>query len=210
MPNAFHRLPGPAMNQWLPFILFASVASITPGPTNLLILGSAARFGLPVALAIALGACVGASLMLLVIGLGLGELLLSTPLLQTAMTWAGVAWISWMACKLMRRDAAGIDDKPIDRRQGFIHGAGLQLVNPKTWLMTVSVTAIFLGGDASFAAVTAYAALFLLVSTPCLLVWGLLGVGGARLLRQPARLLLFNRAMALLLLASVWLPLLLR
>ncbi len=51
-------------------------------------------------------------------------------------------------------------------------------------------------------------ALFLLVSTPCLLSWGLLGAGSARLLRQPSRLLLFNRAMALLLLASVWLPLL--
>ena len=40
------------MNQWLPFVIFASVASITPGPTNLLILCSAARFGLSIALAI--------------------------------------------------------------------------------------------------------------------------------------------------------------
>lgn len=90
------------MNQWLPFILFASVASITPGPTNLLILGSAARFGLSIAAAIAMGASLAASLMLLVVGLGLGELLAHAPLLQTTMTWAGAAWISWMACKLMR------------------------------------------------------------------------------------------------------------
>ncbi len=198
------------MSQWLPFILFASVASITPGPTNLLILGSAARFGLSIALAIAVGASLGASVMLLVVGLGLGELLGRAPLLQTAMTWAGAAWISWMACKLMRRDAAGLDERTIDRRQGFVQGAGLQLINPKTWLMTVSVTAIFLDGQASLAVVTSYAALFLLVSTPCLVAWGVLGAGGARLLRQPPRLLLFNRCMALLLLASVWLPLLLR
>ncbi|MDP9939200.1 LysE family translocator [Ectopseudomonas alcaliphila] len=85
------------MNQWLPFILFASVASITPGPTNLLILGSAARFGLSIALAIAVGASLGASLMLLVVGLGLGELLARAPLLQTVMAWAGAVWISWMA-----------------------------------------------------------------------------------------------------------------
>jgi threonine/homoserine/homoserine lactone efflux protein len=205
-----HTPAGQAMNQWLPFLLFAAVASITPGPTNLLILGSAARFGLSLALAIAIGASLAASLMLLVVGLGLGELLARAPLLQTAMTWAGAAWISWMACKLMRRDAAGLEDRPIDRRQGFVQGAGLQLINPKTWLMSVSVTAIFLGGNTSLGFVAGYAALFLLVSTPCLAAWGLLGVGGARLLRQPARLLLFNRAMALLLLASVWLPLLLR
>lgn len=196
------------MNQWLPFILFASAASITPGPTNLLILGSAARFGLSIALSIAVGASLGASLMLLVVGLGLGELLARAPLLQTAMAWAGAAWISWMACKLLRADSARADERAIDRRQGFVQGAGLQLINPKTWLMSVSVTAIFLGGQASFTAVASYAALFLLVSTPCLLAWGLLGIGSARLLRQPARLRLFNRCMALLLLASVWLPLL--
>jgi len=196
------------MNQWLPFILFASVASITPGPTNLLILGSAARFGLSIALTIAVGASLAASLMLLVVGLGLGELLARAPLLQTVMTWAGSAWISWMACKLMRADTASLDERSIDQRQGFAQGAGLQLINPKTWLMTVSVTAIFLDGRASLGAVAGYSALFLLVSTPCLIAWGLLGAGGAKLLRQPARLLLFNRCMAVLLLASVWLPLL--
>ncbi|WP_212629438.1 LysE family translocator [Pseudomonas sp. KB-10] len=196
------------MNQWLPFILFASAASITPGPTNLLILGSAARFGLSIALAIAVGASLSASLMLLLVGLGLGELLARAPLLQIAMTWAGAIWISWMACKLMRRDASDLHEQGVDQRQGFIQGAGLQLINPKTWLMTVSVTAIFLDGRASFGAVASYATLFLLVSTPCLLAWGLLGISSTRLLRQPSRLLLFNRCMALLLLASVWLPLL--
>ncbi|CAM3892417.1 LysE family translocator [Ectopseudomonas alcaliphila] len=196
------------MNQWLPFLLFASVASITPGPTNLLILGSAARFGLSIALAIAVGASLSASLMLLVVGLGLGELLARAPLLQTVMAWAGAVWISWMACTLMRADATGLGTRSVDRRQGFIQGAGLQLINPKTWLMTVSVTAIFLDGQASLGAVASCAALFLLVSTPCLLAWGVLGIGSARLLRRPIWLRLFNRCMALLLLASVWVPLL--
>lgn len=201
-------MPFTAMNQWLPFVLFASVASITPGPTNLLILGSAARFGLSIALAIAVGASLSASLMLLVVGLGLGELLAHAPLLQMTMSWAGAAWVSWLACKLMRRDAADLHARSVGRRQGFVQGAGLQLINPKTWLMTLSVTAIFLDGQASFGAVAGYATLFLLVSTPCLLAWGLLGISSARMLRRPARLLLFNRCMALLLLTSVWVPLL--
>lgn len=196
------------MNQWLPFVIFASVASITPGPTNLLILGSAARFGLSIALAIAVGASLSASLMLLVVGLGLGELLARAPLLQTTMSWASAAWVSWMAGKLMRAEAAGLGERGVDQRRGFVQGAGLQLVNPKTWLMTVSVTAIFLDGQASFGAVASYATLFLLVSMPCLLAWGLLGIGSARLLRRPASLRLFNRCMALLLLVSVWVPLL--
>lgn len=196
------------MNQWLSFVIFASVASITPGPTNLLILGSAARFGLSIALAIAVGASLTASLMLLVVGLGLGELLARAPLLQTTMSWAGAVWISWMAGTLMRTEVASLGERGVDQRQGFVQGAGLQLINPKTWLMTVSVTAIFLDGQASFGAVASFATLFLLVSMPCLLAWGLLGIGSARLLRRPASLRLFNRCMALLLLASVWVPLL--
>lgn len=197
------------MSQWLPFILFVLAASVTPGPTNLLILGSAARFGLPLALAIALGASVAASTMLLVVGLGLGGLLLRSPLLQLAMTWVGVAWISFMAWRLMQHHPATLQTASVDRRQGLLQGAGLQLVNPKTWLMSLSVSAIFLDGANTLASVGQYALLFLLLSTPCLMLWGLLGAGSAHLLGKPSRVLLFNRLMALLLLASAWLPALL-
>lgn len=44
------------MSQWLPFVLFAFVASITPGPTNILVLSNSSRFGLLAALPIIFGA----------------------------------------------------------------------------------------------------------------------------------------------------------
>lgn len=44
-------------SQWLPFLLFAFVASITPGPTNLLVFSNSARFGWSAALPIMLGGC---------------------------------------------------------------------------------------------------------------------------------------------------------
>ena len=51
----------------LPFMLFAFVASITPGPTNILVLSNSARFGFRATLPIILGACAGAALLVLVV-----------------------------------------------------------------------------------------------------------------------------------------------
>jgi threonine/homoserine/homoserine lactone efflux protein len=47
------------LSSLLPFMLFAFVASITPGPTNILVLSNSARYGFKAALPIILGACAG-------------------------------------------------------------------------------------------------------------------------------------------------------
>lgn len=89
----------------LPFILFALVASISPGPTNLLILAHGARAGLRASLVPIVAACGAAAAIVLMVGLGLGELLLRHPLAQQLMSWAGVLWLSWLAWKMLRSAA---------------------------------------------------------------------------------------------------------
>ena len=61
----------PAVHNLLPFMLFAFVASITPGPTNILVLSNSARYGLKAALPIILGACVAAAGIVLAVALPL-------------------------------------------------------------------------------------------------------------------------------------------
>ena len=63
----------------LPFLLFAFVASITPGPTNILVLSNSARYGLKAALPIVLGACMGAAGIVLLVGSGVGQSLAQLP-----------------------------------------------------------------------------------------------------------------------------------
>ncbi|PTT65717.1 lysine transporter LysE, partial [Pseudomonas sp. HMWF007] len=63
------------MASLLPFLLFAFVASITPGPTNILVLSHSSRRGLSATLPIIFGACAAAALIVLVVGLGAGETL---------------------------------------------------------------------------------------------------------------------------------------
>ncbi|MNO57120.1 Homoserine/homoserine lactone efflux protein [compost metagenome] len=188
------------MSQLLPFFLFALVASISPGPTNLLILAHGARLGLRASLAPIVAACGAAAAIVLLVGLGLGELLLRHPLAQQLMSWTGVLWLSWLAWKMLR--SAG-EPLAASADKGFsaVNAASLQVVNPKVWLMAVAVIGVF---AAPSLPVWQLALVFLLVALPCMAAWALLGVGSARWLRSPQRLGWFNRGLAGLLLVSAW------
>ncbi len=196
------------MSQFLPYILFAFVASITPGPTNILVLSSSTRYGWRAALLIVFGACVAAATIVFLVGLGLGELVLELPRLQQAMAWLGVGWISLLAWQLFRSAAAEIDTHDQQDRVGAWGGAGLQLVNPKTWMMALAVVSVFAGADASWSHYGIYALLLFLVAVPCLCAWAALGQGAAWLLKSAQSFKRFNQCMALLLLASAWTSLL--
>ncbi len=195
------------MSQLLPFLLFAFVASITPGPTNVLVLGTAARHGLGAALPIVLGASLGASGLLLAAGLGLGELLQRHPQVQQGMAALGMLWLTHLAWRIYRSPAHLVtaDTRPAQAPPGLLAGAGLQLVNPKSWMMALAVVSLFSHGALPIGLL---ALLFLLVALPCLGLWAWLGAGSARFLHSPARIRGFNQLMALLLLASAGLSLL--
>ncbi|MET1080374.1 MAG: LysE family transporter [Pseudomonas sp.] len=195
------------MSHLLPFLLFALVASITPGPTNLLVLGTAARHGLGAALPIVLGASLGASGLLLAVGLGLGELLVQQPRLQQVMAALGLLWLTHLAWRIYHSPTSvSAADAPRPQPSlGLLAGAGLQLINPKSWMMALAVVSLFRHGTLPIALL---ALLFLLVALPCLGLWAWLGAASARFLHSPARIKGFNQAMALLLLASAGLSLL--
>ncbi|HEJ6270809.1 TPA: LysE family translocator, partial [Pseudomonas aeruginosa] len=56
------------MQSLVPFLLFAVVASITPGPTNILVLSNSQRHGLAAAWPIVLGACAAVAALILLLG----------------------------------------------------------------------------------------------------------------------------------------------
>ncbi|WHS63000.1 LysE family translocator [Pseudomonas sp. G2-4] len=195
------------MDQLLPFALFAFVASITPGPTNILVLSHSSRFGLASTLPIILGACAAAALLVLLVGTGLGDVLARHATIQTLLSWAGIAWLSWMAWKIFSAPAQAIDpDRPVEGpRLGLAGAAGLQLVNPKTWMMALAVVSVFAGAEADRTVRVLWLSLaFFAISIPCMTVWAYLGLGAARFCRSAVAMGRFNRAMAVLLLVSAW------
>ncbi|HEY0286966.1 MAG TPA: LysE family translocator [Pseudomonas sp.] len=198
------------MQPFLPFILFAFVASITPGPTNILVLAHSSRYGLIATLPIVLSACGGAALLVLLVGTGLGDVLARHGQIQTLMAWAGIAWLTWLAWQIFSAPAEAInpDQPPKGPRLGPFGAAGLQLVNPKTWMMALAVVSVFAGTDIDRMMKVMWLSLaFFLISIPCMTVWAYLGVSAARFCRSAISMKRFNQVMAVLLLLSTWLTL---
>ncbi|EJM68038.1 LysE family translocator [Pseudomonas sp. GM55] len=190
---------------FLPFLLFAFVAAITPGPTNILVLSNSARFGLFAAVPIIFGACASAAILVLLVGAGAGSSLTRWPVLQAVMQWVGVAWLSYLAWQIFRAPVSAINARNEQTRLGLLGAAGLQWINPKTWMMALAVVSVFAGvGEDRLLHVLYLSLAFFLVSLPCLGAWALLGVGSSRWLRSPRAMQGFNRCMALLLLVSAW------
>ena len=204
---------------FLPFLMFAFVASITPGPTNVIVLSHSARRGVTATLPIILGGCGGAALLVLIVGIGVGNTLASHPGVQRTMAWTGALWLSWLAWKIWSSPVAAVEaqevgecgtsDESHKRPLGFAGAAGLQFVNPKTWMMALAVVSVFAshGGDQTHQ-VLLLSLLFLVVSLPCMGAWAVLGAGAARFLRSVTWMKRFDRLMAAVLLASAWCSLL--
>lgn len=196
------------MGQLIPFTLFAFVASITPGPTNVLILSQSARHGFNASIGLIVGAGVTAAAIVWITGISLGTTLTEYPMLQTGMTWAGIALLTWVSWQIYRESPSEIPDgsqASTGTRIGLMGGAGLQFINPKAWMMAIAVISVFLpdSPDRNYY-VGVYSLTFLAVSLPCMVLWALLGCGAARIISTPQQMKIFNTLMALLLLLSTW------
>jgi threonine/homoserine/homoserine lactone efflux protein len=192
------------ISTFLPFLLFAFVASITPGPTNILILASSQRFGVKATLPAVISGCAAASAIVFFSGAGAGEVLQDHVMVRTVMSWVGVAWLSWMSWQLFRAPATdlhGEAQQPFSIRAAAI----LQLINPKTWMMALAVVSLFAPHSGHpLREVSVMALSFFLISLICLVAWALLGKAVNRLFRTPASLVTFQRVMALGLFISAW------
>jgi threonine/homoserine/homoserine lactone efflux protein len=192
---------------WVPFALFAFVAAATPGPNNLLLLTSGLRVGLLRTLPFIFGISAGFSTLFLATGYGLGQLFDRFPALHLSLKVLGTGYFLYLAWHLLRAAAPG--DSEGGRRLGFWAGLGFQAVNPKAWLMAITAIALSLPQGAGPGTLALMAAIFVMVGFPANVAWAGAGQVLRTLVRDAARMRLFNMAMAALLVLSilpVWLP----
>jgi len=186
----------------LALIGFTVAAAITPGPNNIIVASIGARRGVLAALPYMLGLALGFSAMILLVGIGLAGVLTQAPRLAGVMRWVGMAWIVLLALKIATAPLPGAG--AVGKVPGFVAAVFFQWINPKGWLIALSLTSAWIRPDrALLPQVALFAAMFALVSVPCTVPWALLGSGAARLLHSPARLRAFNVAMAALLVVSM-------
>jgi threonine/homoserine/homoserine lactone efflux protein len=189
--------------QLVAFIGFALVVAGTPGPSNALLTATGATVGVLRGLPALVGVAAGMAVLMFVVGVGLGTIILQTPVILTAIKWAGAAVLLWLARKIVTSPVDGLDHgvRPI----GFVGAATFQWINPKSWLACASAAATFLQVDRGSAYVQAatLALIFVLVALPSCFVWLAFGAVVQRPLRSARVRRIFNIAMGALLAASV-------
>lgn len=185
----------------LAFILFAFVASITPGLTNLIVLSTGARRGWRACVPIIVGAGAGAAMVVWAAGTGAGTALLLVPGVRPVMTALGLCWMLWLAWQIFTAPVVSLSAAAAEntREMGLLGALLLQWVNPKSWLMALAVISVFTANGQSLEQLCL---VFFLVALPCLGSWAVMGVVAARWLGSPARLRWMNRALAVLLVVS--------
>lgn len=183
-------------------LILATASSFTPGPNTTLSTALAANRGLRGALHFVLAVPVGWGLLYTLCAAGLGALVMAVPALRWAIVLGGAAYLLWLARRLWdSRQPNQANDARMD--VGFTQGVMLQFINIKAWLLALSIVAGWVAGQPD--AIHRYLQtlpLMLFFAFSSNFTYALIGAMLRHWLAQGQRLHLFNRLMALLLIAS--------
>jgi threonine/homoserine/homoserine lactone efflux protein len=185
------------------FVLFAAVMFFTPGPNNIMVMSSGLTYGFRRTLPHILGVVVGFAFMVGAVGVGFGTVFLAFPVLQTILKYVGAAYLIYLAVVI----AMAGPSKPGEASRGpmtFWGAAMFQWVNVKGWVAIIGTITAY-AAIASFPLnILLQVLIFLAMGAVSITVWTLFGSALRPVLTSPRAVRVFNIAMALLLLASLY------
>ena len=191
------------MEYLLSVALFAITSSVTPGPNNIMVMTSGLNFGVRRSLPLLTGICVGFTVMLLLVGLGFGQLFILFPHLDLAIKTIGTVYLLYLAWQIARATDIGSADQQA-KPFGFIKGALFQWVNAKAWVVAIgAISAFTTAGDSFLSQNVTIASTFFIASFPCVGIWLIFGTWLRESLENKVYQRWFNMIMAILLVGSV-------
>jgi threonine/homoserine/homoserine lactone efflux protein len=186
------------------FVLFATVMFITPGPNNVMLLASGVNFGFRRTLPHIAGITIGMGFMIAAVGLGLGTIFITYPVLQTILKYAGAAYLVYLAVAIAMSGTATTGQDNARGPMTFWGAAMFQWVNVKGWVMVIGTITAY-AAIASFPwNIVIQTAISLVVGALSTVAWALFGSALRPVLTSPWAVRAFNIAMAILLLASLY------
>jgi len=127
----------------LPVILFTLSMTATPGPNNMLLTVTGARFGFKKTLPMIAGIVLGIVSQLLLSAWGLGVLFQNLPLIQDILKIAGSLYIFYLAIKTAFPGQKKKQSHQKDSPMGLLQSAGFQYLNPKAYIMTITAMSVY-------------------------------------------------------------------
>jgi threonine/homoserine/homoserine lactone efflux protein len=178
---------------------FSLAMSISPGPVNMMIISSGINHGVKKTMPFVSGATVGFTLLLVLIGLGLMNVVNLYPSLLGFIEIAGASFIIYMGYKIANSVSEltlkNQDKKTLKFYEGFL----LQWLNPKAWIACVSGVSMFVSSNSAF---LIFVIIYFVVCYISLSLWGVLGQKATIFLNTAIRLKLFNMVMGGILIFS--------
>ena len=174
----------------------------TPGPNNMMLAASGVNYGLRATTPHIFGVALGFGFMIFTIALGLGGVFIRFPVLHEVLRWGGAAMLVWVAWKIAiakRPGEAGAPTQPFT----FLQAAAFQWINPKAWIMCISISAQFMDPETPLLSAAIMAGVSTLGGITSASGWAWFGMLLARWLHTSTRLRAFNWSMSAIILAGV-------
>jgi len=131
----------------LSFTLFALSQVGTPGPANMVLLSTGAKYGLKKAIPFVVGVIFGKQLIIWPIGFGLIGVISNMPMVFAFLKILSAAYILWLSYKIanLRLDIKDLSGTP----PGFFAGLMVHPLNPKAWGMVITGYTSFISNEMS-------------------------------------------------------------
>jgi len=184
------------------FVAAAIPGFFTPGPNNLMLMASSAKFGFARTIPHGLGVTIGFALMVVVVGFGLGQVFQYLRWLETLLkilAAINLLYLAWTLLGLKIKDQ-GAGERPLT----FLEAAGFQWINPKAWALAVSFVAMVVdAGPAHYWGLAVVGLGCLIIGALSSPTWMIFGERLEKLLKRTGGERFLGIAMALLVVASV-------
>ena len=177
-----------------------TIAAITPGPNNFIVMSAAVRGGVAASLSAIAGVIGGSIFLLVLVWAGAGGLFAMMPEIQSMLRITGAAYLVWLGFCLVRVANRPYKDDDGQALPETIWGvASFQLLNPKSWVLVI--TAISAVGG-TLACMVSLAMIFAVVMGLCLTIWSVAGQLISHWLIDPQAKRIFDTVMGVLLIGS--------
>ncbi len=189
-------------------ITFALVASITPGPNNLMLLASGLNFGFVRTIPHIIGICSGFGLMVVLVGMGLAQIFTLFPITGIVLKIISMVFLIYLAWKIATAAPLPEEKKsghtaPKAHPMSYVQALFFQIANPKAWMMILAAIGSYAPSPYSLWDIVIIAAVFSAVMLPAISLWAYLGTKIKMILNNPKKIRIFNVLAALALLSSL-------
>jgi threonine/homoserine/homoserine lactone efflux protein len=186
------------------FVMFAAVMFFTPGPNNIMLLSSGLTYGFRRSIPHVAGIVIGFAFMVGAVGLGLGTIFISYPVLQTILKYAGAAYLVYLAAVIAISGPVAASQDNARGPMTFWGAAMFQWVNVKGWVMVIGTITAYAGIAGFPWNILIQVIISLGMGALSCVAWALFGSALRPWLTSPRTVRAFNLVMAALLLASLY------